>query len=92
MLLTIVREKVKAVVILGEDKQKLLAAFTGVVERIETAVDMNEAVQKAFALTSPGDAVLLSPACASFDLFENYEERGVAFKAAVEALEVRTEA
>ena len=75
----LVREKVKAIVCLGIDNSKIHAAFGDMVSRIE-------AVQKAARLSAPGDVVLLSPCCASFDLFKNYEDRGEQFKAAVRSL------
>lgn len=82
----IVREKVKAIVCLGADNKKIIKAFTGVVENIVEASTAEEAVKKAYYLGKQGDTVLLSPACASFDLFENYEDRGTQFKIAVRSL------
>lgn len=82
----IVKEKVKALVCLGVDNDKLEKAFSGVVPRIVSAASAEAAVQAAYYLARPGDAVLLSPACASFDLFENYEDRGEQFKKAVREL------
>ena len=82
----IVKEKVKAIVCLGTDNAKIIKAFADVVENIVEAGTAEEAVKKAYYLGKQGDTVLLSPACASFDLFENYEDRGMQFKAAVRSL------
>jgi len=79
-------EKVKAIVCLGENNQSIIKSFQGKVETIVQASTMHEAVTHSFSLANKGDAVLLSPACASFDLFENYEDRGLKFKKAVRAL------
>ena len=80
MLKALAKEKVKAIVCLGKDNQKLHDAFKGVVKNIVDASSMDEAVKAAYYLARNGDTVLLSPACASFDLFENYEDRGAQFK------------
>lgn len=85
-LMPLVREKVKAIVCLGLDNQKILNAFGNVVDVIVETAGMTEAVKAAQRLAERGDTVLLSPACASFDLFENYEDRGKQFKAAVQNL------
>lgn len=85
-LLPLVREKVKAIVCLGEDNEKLKAVFSNVVDMMIETAGAEEAVKVAYKLSQKGDAVLLSPACASFDLFENYEDRGRQFKAAVRTL------
>jgi UDP-N-acetylmuramoylalanine--D-glutamate ligase len=85
-LLDIVKDKVKAIVCLGLDNKKIIKAFSGVVENIVEAATAEEAVKKAYYLGKQGDTVLLSPACASFDLFENYEDRGMQFKSAVRSL------
>ena len=82
----LVRDKVKALVFLGVDNSKLHAFFEGKVPYITEARSMKEAVDKSYALASPGDTVLLSPCCASFDLFKSYEDRGDQFKACVRAL------
>ena len=82
----LVREKVKAIVCLGVDNAKIHAAFEGMVGEITDALSAEEAVQKASKLAKEGDVVLLSPCCASFDLFKNYEDRGEQFKAAVRNL------
>jgi UDP-N-acetylmuramoylalanine--D-glutamate ligase len=81
-----VQEKVKAIICLGIDNHKLHAVFDNCVPVITDASSADEAVAKAYKLSEKGDAVLLSPACASFDLFKNYEDRGLQFKKAVLAL------
>ena len=85
-LMALVREKVKAIICLGIDNSKLIEAFGNVVEPLEEALSMDEAIALAYKMSDRGDAVLLSPACASFDLFENYEDRGNQFKAAIKKL------
>ncbi|MBO7069736.1 MAG: UDP-N-acetylmuramoyl-L-alanine--D-glutamate ligase, partial [Bacteroidales bacterium] len=82
----LVKEKVKAIVCLGVDNAKIHAAFGGIVDKMADALSAEEAVRKAAAFASSGDVVLLSPCCASFDLFKNYEDRGAQFKAAVRNL------
>ncbi len=82
----LVKDKVKAIVCLGEDNQKIHDAFGKMVDKIVDAGNMKDAVTAAYYLSKDGDAVLLSPACASFDLFDNYEDRGNQFKAEVRAL------
>jgi UDP-N-acetylmuramoylalanine--D-glutamate ligase len=86
LLFELVREKVKAIVCLGTDNTKIHRAFGNVVEVMVNTGSAEEAVKSAFHLSSKGDVVLLSPACASFDLFANYEERGKKFKDAVKEL------
>jgi UDP-N-acetylmuramoylalanine--D-glutamate ligase len=83
-LMSLVR-KVKAIVCLGVDNKKIIDALENVDMMIEVS-NMNDAVRMAQRLTEKGDTVLLSPACASFDLFENYEDRGNQFKQAVHDL------
>ncbi|MBO4340857.1 MAG: UDP-N-acetylmuramoyl-L-alanine--D-glutamate ligase [Bacteroidales bacterium] len=82
----LVREKVKGIICLGVDNAKIHAAFGSMVSRMEDALSAEEAVKKAAAMAEPGDVVLLSPCCASFDLFKNYEDRGEQFKEAVRKL------
>lgn len=79
-IVPLVEEKVKAIVALGADVKKIHEAFGKKVNLIINAMSMEEAVRYAYSLSDKGDAVLLSPACASFDLFENYEDRGRKFK------------
>ncbi|KLT68646.1 MULTISPECIES: UDP-N-acetylmuramoyl-L-alanine--D-glutamate ligase [Flavobacterium] len=85
-LMSLVREKVKAIICLGIDNRKIIEAFGNVVDIMVEVNNMNDAVKTAQRLTEKGDAVLLSPACASFDLFESYEDRGKQFKQAVHNL------
>jgi len=85
-LLPLVREKVKAIVCLGADNEKIKNIFGNVVALIVETAGAEEAVKVSHKLAEKGDAVLLSPACASFDLFENYEDRGRQFKQAVRNL------
>ena len=85
-LMSLVHEKVKAIVCLGVDNKKIIDAFGNVVDVMIEVDSMNDAVKMAQRLAEKGDTVLLSPACASFDLFENYEDRGNQFKYAVKNL------
>ena len=82
----LVKEKVNAIICLGVDNSKLHAFFEGKVPHIEDASSMKEAVDKAFACAQKGETVLLSPCCASFDLFKSYEDRGEQFKECVRNL------
>lgn len=86
MLLELVKQKVKAIVCLGIDNANIHKAFDGVVDNIVDTKSMAEAVKTAYYLGDKNDTVLLSPACASFDLFENYEDRGNQFKQEVRNL------
>lgn len=85
-LLPLVNEKVKAIVCLGINNEPIISAFGNCVDTIVETRSMEEAVKEAYKLAEKGDAVLLSPACASFDLFKNYEDRGRQFKDAVRSL------
>lgn len=85
-LIPLVKSKVNGIVCLGKDNQKLHAAFDSVVDEIQDAQSADEAVSLATAMASEGYTVLLSPACASFDLFNNYEDRGQKFKEAIKKL------
>ena len=80
------KQKVKDIVCLGVDNTKLHNFFDGKVPAITDAGSMSEAVEKCSRLASDGDVVLLSPCCASFDLFKSYEDRGEQFKACVKNL------
>jgi len=86
MLYPLLREKVKAIVCLGTDNTRIHDSFYKLIDTIVDTNNMEEAVRTAFYLAEQGDTVLLSPACASFDLFENYEDRGRQFKTAVRNL------
>lgn len=85
-LYSLVNRKVKAIVCLGTDNSKIVDAFGNCVEQMVETNNMEDAVRVAYKLSEAGDNVLLSPACASFDLFENYEDRGRQFKNAVRGL------
>jgi UDP-N-acetylmuramoylalanine--D-glutamate ligase len=82
----LVKEKVKAIICLGLENEKIKEAFQGQVETIVEAKSASEAVALGYRLAKKDETVLLSPACASFDLFENYEDRGNKFKQAVRSL------
>lgn len=86
MLLDLAKEKVKAIVCLGVDNSKIIEAFSKSVPQIIETGNAQDAVMTAYRIAKKGDTVLLSPACASFDLFENYEDRGRQFKHAVRRL------
>ncbi|MDQ3190889.1 MAG: UDP-N-acetylmuramoyl-L-alanine--D-glutamate ligase [Bacteroidota bacterium] len=85
-LAEIAKDKVKVLICMGVDNEKLIAAFKDVIPVIEVAGSAYEAVSKAYSMGTKDDTVLLSPACASFDLFQNYEDRGRQFKEAVRGL------
>jgi UDP-N-acetylmuramoylalanine--D-glutamate ligase len=85
-LMSLVHEKVKAIICLGVDNKKIIDAFGNIVDMMIEVTSMQDAVTMAQRLSEKGDTVLLSPACASFDLFENYEDRGRQFKNAVQNL------
>ena len=85
-LLPLVREKVKAIICLGLDNKKIIETFSSISDLIIETSSMNEAVNSAYRIAKPNDVVLLSPACSSFDLFENYEDRGNQFKECVRKL------
>jgi UDP-N-acetylmuramoylalanine--D-glutamate ligase len=85
-LYSLVNENVKAIICLGVDNSKIVGAFGNLVDVLVEAQSMDEAVKAAYRLSQRGDTVLLSPACASFDLFESYEDRGRQFKRAVRNL------
>ncbi len=85
-LLPLVREKVKAIICLGLDNSKIIETFGNVVDFMIETAGAEEAVKVAYKVSEKGDTVLLAPACASFDLFENYEDRGRQFKDAVRQL------
>ena len=85
-LMELVNEKVKAIICLGIDNKKIIDAFGSIVDTMVEVSSMKDAVKTAQHIAEKGDTVLLSPACASFDLFENYEDRGRQFKQAVQNL------
>jgi UDP-N-acetylmuramoylalanine--D-glutamate ligase len=85
-LFPVVKKKVKAIVCLGKDNRKIIEAFKDKVATIVETTSMEEAVRSSYYLAKKGETVLLSPACASFDLFKNYEDRGRQFKQAVRNL------
>jgi UDP-N-acetylmuramoylalanine--D-glutamate ligase len=86
VLMPLVREKVKAIICLGMDNSGIKDAFGNVIDLIVETYAMSEAVKVAYKIAERGDTVLLSPACASFDLFKNYEDRGNQFKEAIKNL------
>ena len=86
MIRELVKQKVKALVCLGKDNQSLIDTFKSYLENIIETDNIIDTVEAAFRESDPGDVILLSPACASFDLFKNYEDRGAKFKQAVDLL------
>jgi UDP-N-acetylmuramoylalanine--D-glutamate ligase len=82
----LVAAKVRAIICLGKDNRKIIETFSGSVEAIVEVLSADDAVKAAYSLAHRGEVVLLSPACASFDLFENYEDRGNKFKLAIKNL------
>jgi len=85
-LVPLVKAKVRTIICLGKDNRKIKEAFSDLVENVVEVLTANDAVKAAYSLAHRGDAVLLSPACASFDLFENFEDRGNQFKKAIKNL------
>ena len=85
-LLPLVREKVKAIICIGIDNSKIIQSFSPFVEKIIECSKMSDAVKNAYRMADPKDTVLLSPACSSFDLYKNFEDRGTQFKNAVRKL------
>lgn len=85
-LLPVVNEKVKAIICLGYDNQKIIEAFANIVDFMIETPSIEEAVKIAYKLTEDGEAVILSPACASYDMFDDYKDRGNQFKNAVRQL------
>lgn len=85
-LAELVKEKVKAIVCMGVDNKKIIEAFKNIVPVIVETDSAKKAVNASFKLAAKGDVVILSPACASFDLFKNYEDRGIQFSEAVKEL------
>ena len=83
---SLVTEKVKSLIFMGLDNKPLHDFFDGKIENIIEVKSMEDAVNAAYKMTSDGDTVLLSPCCASFDLFKNYEDRGKQFKTCVRNL------
>ena len=85
-LLPLVREKVKAIICIGIDNSKIIQSFSPFIEKIIECSKMSDAVKNAYRMADPKDTVLLSPACSSFDLYKNFEDRGTQFKNAVRKL------
>lgn len=82
----LVKEKVKAIICLGKDNKKIISAFSGVIGTILETQSIKQCIEFAYRMAKKGDAVLLSPGAASFDLFYDYQDRGEQFKASVRAL------
>jgi len=78
-ILPLIKEKVKGIVCLGVDNEKIKATFSNMVEKIVETDSMEAAIEKSRAMAQSGDQILLSPACSSFDLFKNYVDRGEQF-------------
>lgn len=87
-LLSVVAEKVKGIICMGVDNHRIIKAFGHLNKPLREVKSAQEAVSEGFLMAADGDIVLLSPACASFDLFKNYEDRGMQFKQAVELLQI----
>ena len=85
-LIPLVKRKVKAIICLGNQNKNLIDVFSKCTELIISTDNMSDAVNSAYKVSKPGDVVLLSPACSSFDLFDSYEERGNKFKEEVRKL------
>ena len=85
-LFGLVNEKVKAIICLGVDNEPIVKAFKNCVSILTETQSMSEAVKMAYKIAERNESVLLSPCCASFDLFKNYEDRGDQFKEAVRRL------
>ena len=91
-ILPLIRKHVKAVVLIGDEAPAMEAAFAGYAPTVRAGHSMELAVEQARSLAVPGDVILLSPACASFDMFNNYEHRGESFKTLVNQLIPASEA
>ena len=85
-IMPLVKTKVKGIICLGVENKKIIDAFSSEIEMIFETASMYDAVEIGYRLAAPGEVILLSPACASFDLFKNYEDRGNQFKNAVKNL------
>ena len=83
---SLVKSKVKSIICLGKNNKNLIDSFSSQVENIVHALNMKDAVRQSYNIANSGDVVLLSPSCASFDLFENFEDRGLQFKQQVRSL------
>jgi UDP-N-acetylmuramoylalanine--D-glutamate ligase len=85
-LIPFVQQKVKSILCLGKDNQKIIEVFGGIIPHINECSSAKQVVEKASEIAQEGDVVLLSPCCASFDLFKNYEDRGDQFKKEINLL------